>query len=1705
MANKKRVKSRKDGGQTPPTKQSSRRQRYRAQQTKSWMSFLGKLALFFVPVTLASIWLVWLLIGFGTELPVLVLDLEKRETSDPTEPKRQRVWNCETYGQAWKDGFIQLPETITFGGPNKDALVIFNDLLATTRRNTDGEAEPCVFMPANEEEHQSHAFFGLLNDSTSQYQQQWKPFKDYLNGILKQLAVQTPSGSDKRKILLALDIDHPDLPGRLPPQANQFVGLCKSQWESLTAELAETFPQFDVYVWLSHAPGQKSYWNSNCDYVESFFKHRFERGLTGDVCIEIPLQQRSKRDVSYLNLKQYMGKRVASDASNHYLIQTPTFLEPKKMVDFPLLRFSNPLQSAVAEPGKMFGYCKRDKLPELDKLWEKYHRVRHEYEWTISNPLAIQQTNMLLLQMERLWYEGKGKTELFAALSERVSKLLDTHYTIKPVQHSISDALADAQRMDDKFAAPNEFQTDWLLTLPDYNLLPKGDERAALEGKSDARKNDIRKWQAKYPDWRGVHMVWQSLLTPPGGIIDREMIQRGLNLLTDEQTLANKNTQTVEGVVFDEVMFMQRLVDELIWPDKERHSNAHANFERLIQSALVTRDKSNRFIAMLNPVLTDQFAVEFEKLESERRLYEDRLFAHDDLSSIQYSQLIEKYESLMSSSENCKRNFAAAQLKLVTSIHDFRYRLVTLASADNDASETNWINEYFTKARDLSYANIDAFFSSEPTAELYSKAAADQPFLLTGRWPDEDLMVYKDKGRDLNLGVADGNLLGRRLVFWSELPLQDRRRLHEGLSTQYVTLDNDESGDVDSANDAQVSLVTEQGGLQESLVAVLRELPMMQATTEPVNVPSSEEQFFMQVAAKSSQLIPIIDYSETGQTLAELVNGFYARKSNLDFRRTSYDLCGTKVGDSTYVQKSLKMHQQLIESRLSELSNRQADPELSLIRDRVGEVWRDTYDKTAKPTWQERLLQVDEFCKAFRSWDWDREKQQAVSRSLVDPMNSEIDQDNKMLFSVSAVGAEFDKITGSVVDRSKLSRVALSTQELAEARVRLKLYLRGHHHELETQAAHRIKIDRLTVKLKNQSVHGTKLRVQRAAKAPVLGRVKILIDCSNSMGSGENSLMERSKKYVKGFLESAAGRADIEVSLYAFGVSVHHDGKGVESINSAQLSAWAQVNPNDDVWRYQGNGNRLDTSTQAGFTDAVAQLNAFGETPILAALDVAMEEKVDKSQLLVLLTDGFEYSKEKGQYDPRSFHAQQRYAKVRGQLNEPLTDLVIFNMTSVNVGVQQQLSDLTQEQQSVLRKQFASSISSRFGLSEIVKRIGKINALADVRDVGNGKNLNRLKQFFDGVLPRPVVERTPPFGSLQDLPTEQPGTDMIRVVQLGPEDRPKSWQLGMRFQTDSRIKIFNKTDRQWTTNQQTYGNERLDFVYNPVRGSFKLVTDWEQKDDSKEFAVGSQQLLIHSSPTRIDKPSFLVASTESQSLTPAPAMIWAVLSQKDQRKQMLLQDFNLENQTRSNVHRIEFPEVEEVWRDEAIFKQGLPIDLTLHWLDRFPADYWSKLNLADVSDQLVIANENGVQVKLEQDRFVSLAKLFRMDTVPFKGFDFKLQYKNLDDGNFKLITRISFPEEADNLQVKDLDRWMVQVLSSDGTTLHRGCRLESKRHYILKSQSAGGQKLAEIEHELSVDREVLKRTGGHLGFANLDEVEAGNANITLVPFPKYDD
>ena len=227
MARKKNVRSRKTrkAEVSPSTPKSSRKQRYRAKQRNSWIAFLGKLLLFFVPAALATWFLIDLVLRTGEELDLLVLDLRKAHKVEPTELKRSRVWNCKTYGTS-SDGAPQLPAEIQFGGPGRNSLVIFNDLLGSAREINNGPAKACFFIPANAEEHQTHALAGIPDAETSQHQQQWQPVDQYVNGTLNQLAQQKSSQtSTPKKVLFVFDVDHPDLAGRLPPQANAFIEL----------------------------------------------------------------------------------------------------------------------------------------------------------------------------------------------------------------------------------------------------------------------------------------------------------------------------------------------------------------------------------------------------------------------------------------------------------------------------------------------------------------------------------------------------------------------------------------------------------------------------------------------------------------------------------------------------------------------------------------------------------------------------------------------------------------------------------------------------------------------------------------------------------------------------------------------------------------------------------------------------------------------------------------------------------------------------------------------------------------------------------------------------------------------------------------------------------------------------------------------------------------------------------------------------------------------------------------------------------------------------------------------------------------------------------------------------------------------------------------------------------------------------------------
>ena len=65
----------------------TRVQQYKAQRRKSWIRFLTKITLFFVPVIALTIWLIFFLIPFGDPLPILVLDLDAKP-----EREQRQTW-----------------------------------------------------------------------------------------------------------------------------------------------------------------------------------------------------------------------------------------------------------------------------------------------------------------------------------------------------------------------------------------------------------------------------------------------------------------------------------------------------------------------------------------------------------------------------------------------------------------------------------------------------------------------------------------------------------------------------------------------------------------------------------------------------------------------------------------------------------------------------------------------------------------------------------------------------------------------------------------------------------------------------------------------------------------------------------------------------------------------------------------------------------------------------------------------------------------------------------------------------------------------------------------------------------------------------------------------------------------------------------------------------------------------------------------------------------------------------------------------------------------------------------------------------------------------------------------------------------------------------------------------------------------------------
>lgn len=1636
------------------TSTPSRRQRFRARQRNSWITFLGKMLLFVLPVVFLSWWLIVTVLSQGNQLDILVLDLSVGNEAAPPPP-RKSLLSVRRYGTEGKNeaGFIKIPEKIHFGGPDKNSLIVFNDLLGSAR-DIDGENLPCVFIPASEQEHLTHAFYGIPDEETVQHQKQWKPFSKFVEDIASQLAKTV---SSKKRVILVFDVDHPDFAGKLPPQANSFIKLCKEVWdEQLNAKLANDYgAKLEFHIWLSHSDGQKSYFDSNPNESESIFKQRFERGISGDIFNWVRKKHQGRHDVRYSDLKNYLSDYVTKDAKLHNLLQAPVCLEPDSFDDFRILRYQDKTDSLL---GGVFNYPQRRYDARLDELWQKFAETKLKYSWELENPLAIQQGNMLLLQLERLWYEGKSDTDLFEQFTEKLNRLFDARVTIQPVVHSLRDAEVAQQKASnllEEITLP-EFPIEWLTPIETFPNDEAKNEEASQA--LDQRNRLIKKWCDRHNDFSAGLKVWQEFLaTAEQGAELRPLMAQVFEVLRKPSQRAPDQIG-LQQIEFNEFVYLRRILDELPWMETFEDKEL---FRKTVLLSLKTRDLSNRATATLKPISVQQFGTMFEKLESQRRRLEDQLFAHDGIDeglATQFANLLQRYQRLQENRMLFENQLRDTLQRLVNSHYQFRYLIGTRASSST--SNPTWVSDFQAALEAIAQIETEQLRSSTPLKQL--------PFA-------EEMQALESNFDVASLDVADGNLSGRRLLFWPALDLDKRKTLREGLTKNRIEKDNRKLDEFSS----DIS-----GGLTESDLEDLRHHVDSKIQNDIVLAKDKETEL-LRTARISNRLLLYNEMETTlEKDLSSFINRFHSKKSDLEFRRVANDLWGTKLGSegsagTSFVEIATSRHRDTILNRLDalrELKNRQ----LQSLRGETASAWEQAIKQQWK--WQQRISEVATFTESFGYW---RREGTTLERSTQDePFEKELDRqaktDRNQGFIVSL---ESQTSNDTLIRKSEIVTDETRTKiGLPEEVIRfgksVKVYFRGHQCDVNIRRKKSIASQNIVTKFVfDEGIRGTRLEIDRTFKEgtnPIIGEVDILLDCSGSM---QGNRLKKVKEYVRSFLESASKREDIKVSIFAFGASFYTDAKGnyKPKPNTSNLSKYKRINGKDDVWRYpKKEAVLLEPATLGGFLEVVDNLQAYGETPIAAALDLALPEKQNQPQLVVLLTDGFEYTKEPGDAEHRPFEPSgARLNQVKQKLQNVLSTLVIFNMVSPDD-----------------KNAFAN-----FGGIDYARRIRLINSLSEHRKSGTGGQLVLLKRFLQGILPRPKVLRTPQFGKEVFTEQDKEGIGLKQTIQLGPDDRPENWELLLKFEPEASIRAFQKSPVDWKASSRNFGNEVLSFRYDPLNESFFLVTDWgETREDDKQIKVHNGLEIGVRDNSAKDKPVISVASLDGRELTPAPALVWLELT-GPRGSNFIVQDFFLQRQGpgRSNVNSILFPEIQPILENRTLVQRESQLDMKFAWIDRFKPNAWTMIDISKIDTEAPFLRIGNTTQKIKERESLRINDSLIGDE--FRDYDFSISRTNLSPDQFSL--KLSIQSKAG----KKLDRWLVQLLNKEGNEPHRTCRRVSNRSYGVGESVSGFEELQTITHEFLLDREAFSE-GATLGIANLDEINKAYPELPNVTFPK---
>ncbi len=1694
---------------TSKPKPRSRAQEFKANRRKSWVRFLSKLALLFVPLVAFSLWLIFFVIGLGNELPILVLDLVTKTSEQRVSPK---VWKRSVYGIANSADGIKFPSEIKFGGPENNALVVFNDLLGSAKPiGKESKMVPAIFIPKNNEEHQTHAYRGLLQEESPAEKNQWLPIGDYLYSAVGEIS-QNSTLKGRGKILFAIDLDHPNLPGRMPPQANAFISLCKQDWNTTTRDrLAADFPELDVYVWFSHSEAQQSYYDSDHDNVESFFKRRFERGIDGDAVT----MARSGTNIYYSDFKKYLKFSVESDSNIHKLAQTPTFLEPAKVEDFPLLR--KVYLSQVDENNGLFDFENRSKehSDDIERLWERFDEIKINDHWTTENPLLVQRCTMMLLQMERLWFRAKSGTELFDKLSRQLDRTLKRQISIKPVKHTLYDALAAQPN-----ARTSPFNSAWLSAVSvNTDTEEQTDSENETEQPSatpavspEKQQLAIKQWQSANPDWKGAFAVWETLRDQEN--IQRSQIATALQHLTEGQRFVQRpenasQINDLSRIQWNEIVYLEKLSGELVWPDNENEMPA---FSDLVHLSMVARDESNKLASAIAPTLTSKFQKQFEKLDNGRRLLEDRLFSNDRKNlNTDFKDAANAFRQLSTKHNALLANFRSMQSQLIQTPHDFRYSLESLAvqsqSGNDIGAREKRINEFrkwiepengFSQLwKELSQHSIgtkterdkdDAAdeiqrlsgrlttFSETKTGGFLRPANTDSvdidvKDLASNPYLDADTLMDNDP----SMSAADGNLLARRLLLWPGINLDIRKKIHNGLLTKSV----DETGEIEDKN-----LEFSNAAISEKVTNLMQSdaMRMMSASdVEKIELDPEDENCVTRIAAESHRFV-FDENDENSNNLGKAINYFRSRKSDFDFNRVAADLWGNQTSSNeSFVQSSLKNHDAIVNYRVQNVPFRRDD-----TRDRIEAVWQSGPAKQ----WPLRIASVNEFCDGFsgEKWDWNPRSQKATNTNLTPLIKLERNAGNEMRFALAPKQRVLSKVRNGKFD---LSNEWLDHETIPGTS--LNVYLRGHQTVFGISSAPvEQKSKFLEVTQDSDNARGAELLVKKETKGSVAGHITIVIDCSLSMRTGGR--MEDAKRNIIDFIKLLQERQDISISLVAIGAAEiwKSNDAGWEVRKRSELASW-NPSPEADVWFFQKNGIVVNEQTAELFVTAINELKAWGETPILDGLTQTLKTlpgQTDIPKLVVLLTDGFEFGNKNKKNGERfaSFDPKNLYSDLSLEFQSE-TELVVFSF--LKKGIDEAFRDMIQK-----------GVDS----GEIRNRIERIKLLATINRRASETS---LKKFFTALLPQPrVFVKDRDGGNTLANPRVTNGIDLddngqltdeerriMASIELGADQRPQNWSIGVEFSQESdgnAARSFSKSVSEWRSSTKLFGNERLEYGYNQFLKSFKLTTDMASRSKTKQMNLGETPLWIAQTINTTNKPGFQFASTDETKLTPAPAIAYLTLGYSNQTNpHALIQDFNLKRQTRSNVHPLRFPEFPDSLRN-AIFDERKPVNLTLNMISRFAPQFWSKIYVTE-TERWKLENDAEKDLEIKPGIYESINKLLPK-TELFAKYSIELRRENseTDYANYSIRIRSLNPEDP-------IDSWLVQVLGADGQ-INRNVVRNSRRSYEFKDKR-NRKMLIGVEHHFSVIKRELQKERISFGLKHLDEL--AEKDVDTMGYPKY--